>query len=195
MKLIEVDFSNYKKAIEIQRQIFPNEDGTLNILASLNRDLFIKKTGLFYIDDHVKYYLAIEADSIIGITGLYNYGDDNENVWIGWFGILKSYQHKGLGKKLLMKTCELAKEKGFEFIRLYTDINENKEAVILYEKVGFVKEKYLAEKLSYDCYLFSKSLSDKPVYLWGNKKLDLVHQSELDQADDELVRKALAMYE
>lgn len=43
MKFILVDFTNYKKAIEIQNKIFPKEDGTINILASLDRDLFKKK--------------------------------------------------------------------------------------------------------------------------------------------------------
>lgn len=46
-----VDFNNYKKAIKIQNEIFPNEDGTLNILASLDRELFMKKTGMFYEDE------------------------------------------------------------------------------------------------------------------------------------------------
>ena len=44
MEFVLVDFTNYKKAIEIQNIIFPNEDGTINILASLDRELFIKKT-------------------------------------------------------------------------------------------------------------------------------------------------------
>jgi hypothetical protein len=65
-----VDFSNYKTAIKIQREIFPNEDGTINILASLDRDLFIKTTGVFYVDDDVKYYLAYNNEEIVGITGL-----------------------------------------------------------------------------------------------------------------------------
>ena len=56
MELIPVDYTNYKCAIEIQKKIFPHEDGTLNILASLGRDLFLKRTGLSYEDDHVKYF-------------------------------------------------------------------------------------------------------------------------------------------
>lgn len=58
MKLDLVTSKNYKEAIKIQNIIFPCEDGTLNILASLDRDLFMKKTNLFYPDDDVKYYIA-----------------------------------------------------------------------------------------------------------------------------------------
>ena len=35
MEFVLVDFTNYKKAIEIQNKIFPEEDGTVNILACL----------------------------------------------------------------------------------------------------------------------------------------------------------------
>ena len=40
MDLKKVDFNNYEIAIKIQKEIFPNEDGTLNILASLDRNIF-----------------------------------------------------------------------------------------------------------------------------------------------------------
>lgn len=59
MELVLVDKNNYKEAIGIQNIIFPNENGALNILASLDRSLFIKSTGLNYVDDHVKYYLVL----------------------------------------------------------------------------------------------------------------------------------------
>lgn len=194
MKLIKVDFSNYKTAIEIQHNIFPNEDGTLNILASLDRNLFIEKTGINYIDDHVKYYLAKKDSKYVGITGLYNYDDDNENAWIAWYGILPECRNKGLGDELLKATISLAKTNGFKYIRLYADILENTEAIKLYEKNGFIKEKYTGEKLNYDCWVFSKSLSDEEVTLWNNKNLFLSGQSELDQMNQERIKEILNLY-
>ena len=77
MEFVLVDFTNYKKAIEIQNKIFPEEDGTVNILASLDRNLFIEKTGMNYVDDHVKYYIVYDNNEEVGITGLYHY--DNES--------------------------------------------------------------------------------------------------------------------
>ena len=193
MKFILVDFTNYKKAIEIQNKIFPKEDGTINILASLDRDLFKKKTGMYYEDDNVKYYIAYENNEAIGITGLYYY--DNVSAWLGWFGVLPDKRRKSYGKTILEKTMELARQKGFKTMRLYTDAIENADAIKLYKKMGFVGEKYSAEELLYDCYIYSKSLCNKKVDLWNNKKLGLAYQSQLDHLSKKEIKGILNMYE
>ena len=193
MELKIVDFSNYKKAIEIQNEIFPKEDGTLNILASIDRELFQKKTVIEYPDDNVKYYIAYENNEEIGITGIYCY--DKTDAWLGWFGILSNYRKKGYGKELLLKTMNIAKEQGYKVLRLYTDKVENANAIKLYEKMGFIGEKYSAEELSYDCYIYSKSLYDEKIDLWNNKLLDLSYQSELDQITNEQAKEILKLYE
>ena len=193
MKFILVDFTNYKKAIEIQNKIFPKEDGTINILASLDRDLFKKKTGMDYEDDNVKYYIAYENNEAIGITGLYYY--DNVSAWLGWFGVLPDKRRKSYGKRILEKTMELARQKGFKTMRLYTDAIENADAIKLYKKMGFVGEKYFAEELLYDCYIYSKSLCNEKVDLWNNKKLGLAYQSQLDHLSKKEIKEILNMYE
>lgn len=195
MELILVDKDNYKDAIEIQKSIFPNEDGTLNILASIDRELFIQVTGLSYVDDHIKYYLAKVDNRYVGITGIYHYNFDVESAWIGWYGVLKQFQNKGLGKKLLITTLDLAKSCSFKYMRLYTDYSENKKAIDLYESIGFIGEKYTVEKLSYDCRIYSMSLVDKTVPLLNNKNLGLAYQSELDQMDSDQINKILNKYE
>lgn len=188
-----VDFNNYKEAIKIQNAIFPNEDGTLNILASLDRNLFMEKTNLFYIDDNIKYYIAYEEDKQVGITGIYSYQKDE--AWLAWFGILPKYQSKGYGKKLLEKTIEKVKEQGYQVFRLYTDRIENARAIKLYEKLGFTGEKYTAEKLSYNCWIYSKDLYSDNIRLWNNKNLKLSYQSELDHMDKQKVEEILNIYE
>lgn len=193
MKFVLVDFTNYKKAIEIQNKIFPKEDGTINILASLDRDLFKKKTGMDYEDDNVKYYIAYENNEAIGITGLYYY--DNVSAWLGWFGVLPDKRRKSYVKRILEKTMELAKQKGFKTMRLYTDAIENADAIKLYKKMGFVGVKYSAEELLYDCYIYSKSLCNEKVDLWNNKKLGLSYQSQLDHLSKKKTKEILNMYE
>lgn len=193
MKFVLVDFTNYKKAIEIQNKIFPKEDGTINILASLDRDLFKKKTGMDYEDDNVKYYIAYENNEAIGITGLYYY--DSVSAWLGWFGVLPDKRRKSYGKRILEKTMELARQKGFKTMRLYTDAIENADAIKLYKKMGFVGEKYSAEELLYDCYIYSKSLCNEKVDLWNNKKLGLAYQSQLDHLSKKEIKEILNMYE
>lgn len=191
-----VDFSNYKTAIKIQREIFPNEDGTINILASLDRDLFIKTTRVFYVDDDVKYYLAYNNEEIVGITGLYCIKNVcKESVWLGWFGVLKKYRGLGFGKQILNNTIELAKNQGNKTIRLYTDIEENNNAVQLYKKLGFISEKYNVEILPYDCYIFSKSLTNSKTELWNNKILGLAYQTELDHMNESKIKEILNIYD
>ena len=192
MEFVLVDFSNYKKAIEIQNEIFPEEDGTINILASLDRDLFIEKTGMDYVDDHVKYFIVYDNNEEIGITGLYYY--DNESAWLPWFGVLPDKRRKSYGENMLLKTMDIAKQKGFKTMRLYTDRVENANAIKLYEKMGFVGEKYSAEELTYDCYIYSKSLCDETVKLWNNKVLGLSYQSQLDHLSKEKVEEILKLY-
>ena len=193
MEFVLVDFTNYKKAIEIQNTVFPNEDGTINILASLDRELFIKKTGIDYGDDNVKYYIVYDNNEEVGITGLYNY--DSISAWLAWFGVLPDKRRKSYGKRILEKTMKLAKQKGFKTMRLYTDAIENADAIKLYKKLGFVGEKYSAEELMYDCYIYSKSLYDDKVDLWNNKLLGLSEQSQLDHFPKKKIKEILDMYE
>ncbi len=193
MELVLVDKSNYKEAIKIQNSIFPKENGALNILASLDRELFIKSTGLNYEDDHVKYYLAKIDDKFVGITGIYYY--DLDSAWLAWYGILKEYRKKGIGRELLRKTIALVTSMGFKYMRLYTDFVDNHDAIKLYEKEGFIGEKYTFEKLAYDCRIYSKSLIDSNINLWNNKNLNLSYQSELDHMNDDKIKEIIKMYD
>lgn len=61
--------------------------------------------------------------------------------------------------------------------------------------MGFIGEKYTAEKLSYDCWIYSKSLYDNNVKLWNNKNLNLLYQSELDQIDKRKAKEILEIYD
>lgn len=196
MELIPVDYTNYKCAIEIQKKIFPHEDGTMNILASLGRDLFQKRTGLSYEDDYIKYFIAYDNDEAVGITGIYYYENiDPKSAWLAWFGVLPNKRRKHYGEQILQRTMRMARQEGFKTMRLYTDAVGNATAIKLYEKMGFVGEKYSAEQLSYDCRIYSKSLNNKRVDLWNNKMLGLSHQSELEQIPKERMAEILNMYE
>ena len=195
MELVLVDKSNYKEAIRIQKSIFPHEDGTLNVLASLDRDLFIKTTGMPYEDDHIKYYLALVDGNYVGISGIYYYAFDTENAWLGWFGILPQYRKKGYGSELLLKTMEFASLKGFKNMRIYCDYVGDISGIHLYEKNGFIGEKYTYEKLAYDCRIYSKSLTGDKVTLWNNKNLNLSYQSKLDHMDNDKINEIVNIYD
>lgn len=191
-----VTFDNVKKAVEVQKTIFPHEDGTLNLLASLDRKLFIDITGIEYLDDNAKYYLAFWGNEPVGITGLYCYLNEYpRDAWIAWYGVKSQYRKKGFGREILHWTICKAREEGYKNIRLYTDSKENIEAIKLYEKLGFVGEKYRRETLAYDCYIYSKSLSGVEVEPWNDKMLYLANQSELDQLNHKKIKEILRKYD
>lgn len=189
-----VDFKNAKVAIEIQRTIF-EEDGMLNILASLDRELFIEKTGINYIDDHVKYYLAYLNNIPVGITGLYYYPGYENEMWLAWFGVLKEYRNLKIGTKILKWSMNYALESGRNILRLYTDIKENATAIILYKKLGFSGVKYDSELLGYDCHIFSKNLQKDSPEPWDGRNLNLAYQSSLEKIDEAKKGEIYSLYE
>lgn len=193
MKFEEVDFNNANLAIEVQKNIFPNEDGILNILASLDRNLFMELTDLSYPDDGVKYYLAYVDGKVVGITGLYNYLEHPEEAWLAWFGVIPEYRGLGYATKILEWSIEKSKENGKKVVRLYTDLEENKEAIKLYEKMGFKGEKYLSEILSYNCYIYSKSITQGN-YPWRERNLELGEQCDFETASPEFKEKIYNIY-
>jgi ribosomal protein S18 acetylase RimI-like enzyme len=196
MKFKLVDFSNYQIAIRVQKEIFVQEDGTINILASLDRNLFNKVSGIFYHDDGVKYYLVYSCKQLIGITGLYYQKEiSKDDAWMGWFGVLPEFRGQGFGEKILKMTLDLAKKQAYTTFRLYTDLDGNKIAIKLYKKLGFLGEKYTAEKLDYNCHIFSKSLTKTPTIPWNNRTLKLKYQSELDHMNSSKLNEILSEYQ
>lgn len=188
-----VDFGNALDAIDIQRKIFSG-DGMINILASLDRDLFISVSGIHYIDDHIKYYLVCDGDVKVGIVGLYYYPDDDESMWLGWFGVLSEYRGRGYGRVILNWAMNEVLRCGRKYLRLYTDKDENIEAIKLYEKLGFIGEKYISEELDYNCYIYSKSVVGNDIELWNNRYLGLKNQSQLEVIDEMTKENILNKY-
>lgn len=188
-----VDFHNAEDAIEVQRSIF-NEDGLLNILDSLDYELFLSLTNLPYPNDHVKYFLAYLNDKPIAITGLYYYPNYEDEMWLAWFGVLPEYQGRGYGKEVLKWSIAKSISEGKKVLRLYTDETNMQKATNLYKKMGFISEKYTKENLDYNCYIYSKSLTDEPVTLWNNRFLGLASQSSFEREDEEFKEKIYNIY-
>jgi len=79
-------------------------------------------------------------------------------------------------------------------LRLYTDETSMQDAVNLYKKMGFVGEKYTKEPLDYNCYIYSKSLSNEEVTLWNNRFLGLEDQSSFEREDREFKERIFNIY-
>ena len=79
---------------------------------------------------------------IVGICCTCIYGHNFEKgavVWIRWIDVMPEYQGRGIGRDLLMQTLQYGVEHGAKRAFLAVDL-ENKNAVKLYESVGFVRE-------------------------------------------------------
>jgi len=168
MKLIKITENNTEYAIRIQNELFPDEDGRTNFEESLEAD--------FDYD----YYLLYDDETCLGIIGLYNFGEDKDSAWLGWFGIKKEFRRKGYGSEALKAFEEMAIEKGYRFARLYTDAENNDVAIAFYKANGYTAEKYdnpddpVSEK--YKMLIFSKSLSKEKLVPWYNRNIHLTGQ-------------------
>lgn len=102
----------------------------------IDRDLYdieasyIRRGGAFDV-------LVDEQGSIVGTVGLYPVDDSTVELRKMYF--LKQIRGKGLGKSLLSRTIERARELGFERITLET-ASVLKEAIGLYTKFGFTDQ-------------------------------------------------------
>ena len=82
-----------------------------------------------------KYYILIEKDKVIGITGLYSDKIDIKDAyWMGWTCVDPKYQKKGLGIRLINYIIKKAK-KNKRYLRVYL----NKDLTEFYNKFNFKK--------------------------------------------------------
>ncbi|MCG3215585.1 MAG: GNAT family N-acetyltransferase [Candidatus Heimdallarchaeota archaeon] len=76
-----------------------------------------------------------ENDDLVGYCGVYPHWRDEDAAYISIIGVHPRVQGKKFGKRLLLKSLEVAKEKGIARVDLHT-WSGNMEAVPLYKKVG-----------------------------------------------------------
>lgn len=87
-----------------------------------------------YFDNGGIFLVLVEDDQIIG-TGAIRKLEDNvcelKRLWL-----LTEYHGKGLGYRTMQELLSFAKEKGYERIRLETDLTQ-KRALGFYKRLGF----------------------------------------------------------
>jgi hypoxanthine-DNA glycosylase len=127
----------------------------LTLRASLNPKEYKNVYEDSYIKD-MEYWIAKSNNEAIGIVGLYTHKYEKDNsCWLGWFAVEPKFRGNKIGKKLLDFAVNKAKERGYEYLKLYTyDSNEFKIAKELYKKEKFKqfdsknKELYFIKKLN-----------------------------------------------
>lgn len=141
--IIPVDKSNTEETIKLLNRIFPRDINRYN-----NPEIGIKcsqdpeKYKEYY--EHFKLewtnpFVLKEDGKIIGTTGIYHLNTDpDDTVWLGWFCIAPEHRGRGLGRKLLEWTMDLARSRSFRKLKLYTsDDPDLANSEILYDKLGF----------------------------------------------------------
>jgi len=92
-------------------------------------------------------YVAYLADEFVAFCGMYhNTSITPHYCKIGNIVVKEKFRGKGIGKTLMKKMLDTAKELGLDRIKLEVDTKSN--AVKLYESLGFIIEK--TEKNFYD---------------------------------------------
>lgn len=168
----EITSNNLEYATKIQNEIFVGEESAYQHY----------KYTIDVKIEYNKYFLVYLENKIVGITGFYSNEEIKEtnSLWLGWFGVLKEHRSRGIGRKILLDTIDMAKKLSekypIKYFRLYTSENYNISAKPLYDDVMELKEYYNnPEDINYDntCIIYTKSLfNDKPV-LWDNKFINL----------------------
>ncbi len=150
MRIVPLSEKNLKKAMKLLNKVFPvqneRECSDYWLPASLGN---YRNSPRYPSVTWLKYWVAVEKENIIGVTGLYELKEDAEEAdWLSWFCVGPSQRGKGVGKKLLAFSIGKAKNRGKKFLRLYTSLNDPNEAAAqkLYEKTGFGILKMNAEK-------------------------------------------------
>lgn len=131
--LTEDDINKNKNDLE---ELFKN----LNILDMTE---MIKKLTLFVTEKMCICLGAYEKNELVGILWAYKREFSGElRYHINYFSIKNKSQNQGIGKKLLEKLKDIAKEKKVRIIDLNVDI-DNEQAKNFYKKNNFEEEKIL----------------------------------------------------
>ena len=122
----------------------------------------------FYKD--IDYAIVEQQGKHIGIIGYYT--DDGINYWLGWAGILKEFRHKGYGLELFKNIEKYLKNKDVKTIRVYTGLEENKNACEIYKKLGYILQNGTFElNGEKDIVIFGKNLDSSNYENWDKEPL------------------------
>ena len=118
-----VSLSDFEEMYKIHTSVF------------LSFDQMTKENFLDEINHKNRLYFVAKKDNeIIGYIGLYEYDDDLSIMGVG---VLKSFQNRGVGTKMLNFVKKVAKEKLKKSISLEVDVL-NINATLFYKKNGFI---------------------------------------------------------
>ena len=168
-----VCWKNLEKAIKVQKELFPYEDGTQTLVNSIT----IKEKPDPVLKERDYWLVRNENNEIIGITGGYSYHNYPDDFWAGWLGVLETHRGKGYFSMIMDSYLQKGVIGGYKNARLDTDAIMNAEACEIYRRWGMFEEHYnrrddIPPGRYRDIRIFSISLiAGSSVTPWNNKNL------------------------
>ncbi len=169
IKHIKINQDNLEYAIEVQKEIFGQLGNSQDYIDFVNGK------------NDYNFFLIYDGDTCIGVSGIYHVGEDYDNAWLGWFGILPNKRRQALGSDALRLVDETARDLGFRCMRCLITDNEIYDGTPAFFRCnGYHKEEYRTtrdpESIRKNYFIFSKNLFPEPLSLWDNKNLNLSKQ-------------------
>lgn len=115
-------------------RIFPEEAGRNN--CGIYEDSI---NGNLNGCSRLEYYMVFDGGALVGTTGIYSVNDDE--AWLGWYGVLPERRNAGYGGAILDFTLNKMRSYRYKTALLYTEKDVNVDACRLYRSRGFVEGK------------------------------------------------------
>lgn len=100
---------------------------------------------------HLQYWVAIDQDRVVGISGLYGWKSEPGVAWIGWTVVAPEFRRLGIGSALLDRVKHTAVLKGFHTLKVYTVPGEAVDR--FYRAQGFDVVERHPDRTVYSCTL------------------------------------------
>ena len=120
------------------------------------KDIFVEKTyeeikeyALEKMDKGLKVLGYFKDDKLIGFLSYYIWERATKYLWIDEFEITESERRKGYGTALMNEVREIVKRENLSRIELNCWAF-NEDAIKFYEKLGYVEQRIVFEKINED---------------------------------------------
>jgi len=116
IQIIKLEEPLIKKTDKLVSKVFPvrSLSERLTFWAFKNQNIGLVKNliNLFGVSSISNFWVAIdENNNVVGTTGIYTYiKDENEAIWLAWFCVDPEQRGKGIGKKLIEYSINMARE-------------------------------------------------------------------------------------
>lgn len=87
-------------------------------------------------------WIVYNNNEPIGITGFNKTKNETNSVWLNNFGVLPEFRNKGFGKKILIKTIEVAKQRNYKSFKVIASKTHCPIAIKIFDKIMDIKENY-----------------------------------------------------